>query len=407
MAEPIKISLLHHKTRKWTDYVNEYSDLKTLAASKLITVEVDSLPGTNASLGFAQLPESVRRLLFFAKPDLLICMDDGVKPVQPIFAIDVTEHVAARDHWIQRFPNLVGCAQEGVPGAFVAPSDMPNRTPFRGTTDPFFFFAYDRVVEIHQTPIYIAEWPSSDGEHLDGDDTYTDLPPHDAPDMQRTLSFLNLVIDSAIKGRSFTSLMQERLIVNLRNHLRGIGYRQLPEMSNFKRLMKNMPKGRPLSLDELKTWIAGKGLVLPDDLPDRIKKRDANVVFSPLVDISDPEHSRAWLLDRIQTRGGDPYTQLPLVFDYLFCRLGPSPLQRDANLVIDLTVLKFEDFAKYVSKVWGDSPLQYTDIRKLRGRIPIYTLHLGEGLGQVMKNFVRIYAFSADIIVFQDGLIYF
>src|SRR5215813_4403980 len=142
MAEPIKISLLHHKTRKWTDYVSEYSDLKALAGSGLVTIEVDSLPGTNASLGFAQLPESVRRLLFFAKPDLLICMDDGVKPVQPIFAIDVTEHVAARDHWIQRFPNLVGCAQEGVPGAFVAPRDMPNRTPFHGKTDPFFFFAY-------------------------------------------------------------------------------------------------------------------------------------------------------------------------------------------------------------------------------------------------------------------------
>jgi hypothetical protein len=407
MTEPIKISLLHHKTRKWTDYVSEYSDLKSLAASELVTIEVDSLPGTNASLGFAQLPESVRRLLFFAKPDLLICMDDGVKPVRPIFAIDVTEHVAARDHWIQRFPNLVGCAQEGIPGAFVAPRDMPNRTPFAGKTDPFFFFAYDRVVEIHQTPIFIAEWPSSDGVNLDGDAKYTDLPPHDAPDMLRTLSFLNLVIDSAMKGRSFTSLMQERLIVDLRNHLRGIGYRQLPEINHFERLRKNMPDGRPLRLDELKSWVADKGLALPTDLPDRIKKRDANVVYSPLVRISDPAKSRSALLDRIQNRGGDPYTQLPLVFDYLFCRLGPSPLQRDANLVIDLTVLKFEDFAKYVSKAWESSPLQYTDIRRLHGKIPIYTLHLGEGLGQVMKNFVRIYAFTADIIVFQDGLVYF
>jgi hypothetical protein len=168
MTEPTKIFLLHHQTRKWTDYVSEYSDLKSLVASGLVALQVDSLPGQNASLRFAQLPDSVRRLLFFAKPDLLICMDDGVKPFRPIFAIDVTEHVPARDHWIQRFPNLVGCAQEGIPGAFVIPDDMPNRVPFAGKTDPFFFFAYDRVVEIHQTPIYIARWPSSGGADLDG-----------------------------------------------------------------------------------------------------------------------------------------------------------------------------------------------------------------------------------------------
>ena len=43
----------------------------------------------------------------------------------------------------------------------------------------------------------------------------------------------------------------------------------------------------------------------------------------------------------------------------------------------------------------------------MKSQIPIYTLHLGSGLGQVMKNFVRLYSFAADLIVFSDGILYF
>src|SRR6185312_119654 len=152
------MTLYHHKERSWPDYLKQYSDLDSLVKRRNVDVVITPLPEQNRHLSFARLPESLRRLLFFAKPDVVVTMDDGQKPVQPIFAIDVTEHVAARDHWIQRFPNLVGCAQENVAGAFIAPRDMPHRKGFAGKTDPFFFFAYDRVIEIHQTPIYIAEW---------------------------------------------------------------------------------------------------------------------------------------------------------------------------------------------------------------------------------------------------------
>jgi len=130
------VTLFHHKEAAWPEYLRKYSDLRAHEANGVVAVSVARLPEQNNSLGFAELPESLRRLLFFAKPDVVVSIDDGQKPVQPIFALDVTEHVAARDHWIQRFPNLVGCAQERVPGAFIAPRDMPNRAGFPGKTDP-------------------------------------------------------------------------------------------------------------------------------------------------------------------------------------------------------------------------------------------------------------------------------
>jgi len=115
---------------------------------------------------------------------------------------------------------------------------------------------------------------------------------------------------------------------------------------------------------------------------------------------------RLKLLERIHKRGGDPYLGQPLAFDYIFCRLGETPYQRDANLVIDLSVLSFSDLANYHKQVWSNCPLQIEEIGNLTN-IPKYTLYLTKGCPQVIKNFLRVYAFTADIIVFSDGIIYF
>ncbi len=402
----VKVKLLHHKEASWAHYFQRYTSIATLEAAGLIEVEIESLPQQNSSRSFAFLPEKLRRLLFFAKPDLVVTIDDGRRPITPVFALDVTEHVAARDHWIQRFPNLVGCAQEGVPGAFVAPRDMEARENFKGKTDPFFFFAYDRVMEIHSTPMYIAEWPSTNGADLDGDMYWPDLPPSTAAGIKKVFEFFDLVLDASMKGADLHALSRDRLIVELRQELRSSAYAKVPQVKDFMRLAENMPNNRLLTGGEISAWLNTKGLKLPTSVPDRIAKRSRNLVFTPVLR-GTPAQKRAALLKRIHLRGGDPYTQQPLVFDYLFCRLGPTTVERDANLFIDLSVLKFSDFASYVSTTWKGSPLGETSLAKIGNDLPIYTLHLREGISQVVKNFVRLYSWSADVIVFEDGVIYF
>jgi hypothetical protein len=111
-------------------------------------------------------------------------------------------------------------------------------------------------------------------------------------------------------------------------------------------------------------------------------------------------------MERIDKRGGDPYLGQPLAFDYLFCRLGETPHERDVSVVANLTDLKFKDLAKFHIKMWERSPLQYGDLKRIK-HIPTYTMYLKEGGVEVLKNFLRVYAFSSDIIVFSDGLVYF
>jgi hypothetical protein len=401
-VQPARLLLYHHKERAWADYLIEYSGVGELISAGTVEHEVLSMPQQNAHAAFAGLAPEIRQLLFFAKPDLIVCMDDGVRPTFPVFALDVTEHVPARDHWIQRFPNLIACAEYGVPGAFVAPGEMPDREKFAGREDPFFFFAYDRVMDIHATPLYIAEWASGDGRSLDRDVKYGDLPPHDSPGMANVLAFFNLVLDAAIKGRNLAEVRSTRLVLDLRVDVRRRGYVKIPTPADFSRVAGTMSRA------EFESWLSDRDLGFPTSIPDRISKRDKFLVFSPQRAAEvDREAFRTTFAKRIKEKGGDPYTQLPLVFDYLFCRTGPSPRQRDVNLVVDLTALDFIDFAGYVSSAWKKSPLREVDVAKIKARTDTYTLHLTEGVHQELKNFVRLYAYAADVIVFDDVVVPF
>lgn len=399
--------IYHHKTRRFAEYIEHYSNIEQLVIDGRAGSEIRNLPDNN-NVAFAELPDELRNLLFFAKPDVVICYDDGTRPIRPVFAFELTNHVPARDHWLQRFNNLVGCAQIGVPGAYVLPFDLSSHPKFPSKLDSAFFYAYDRVMEIHQTPFYIAEWESADRYVLNIDATYADLPVHDSEPISKTLSFLNKVLESAINGTPVNLLLQERMIIDLRDDLRRRAYSPIPKIGDFARLKKNMSNGEFLSWENFQRWLRNKGIVIPDNIPDRIVKRTRNLIFTPIADErgKTQKQLRDSLNIRIKDKGADPYLGQPLAFDYIFCRLGKTPYERDANLIIDLSMLSFEDFSCYHSRVWDSCPLQYNNLADIRN-IPEYTMYLTEGCAQVMKNFIRVYSFTADLIVFNEGLVYF
>ena len=405
----MKFILYYHKNKPLAQYVKKFSLLSELERRGECESFIRSLPQQNKHEAFAELPSSMRKLLFYAKPDLVICMDNGVQPVRPIFAFEESTHVPARDHWMQRFVNLVGCAQEGVPGAYIMPFSMPTREKFKGEIDPFFFFAYDRVMEIHQTPFYIAEWKSTDGQTLDRDQEFPTKPDHNSEGLRNTFNFLEMVLDSAIHGRNFSDLMRERLFVDLRNQIRNRAYSvEIPKIADFDRLSFNMRSNDFLSFSEMRRWIVEKGIHIPENMPDRIIKRKRNLIFVPQSDRAKKtsDELRSALLYRIKSKGGDPYMGQPLTFDYIFCRLGTTPYERDANLIIDLSIISFSDLAEYHRQVWSNCPLKHIELSSIK-HIPQYTMYLKECCPAVEKNFLRVYAFAADIIVFKEGLIYF
>ncbi len=227
--------------------------------------------------------------------------------------------------------------------------------------------------------------------------------------MVRAFAFLRSAVEASFHGRPVSDLMRERSIIELRDRIRTRAYREkVPEINDFRRLAVCMPSNRPLSGAEFNSWLKTKSLLPPAQWPDRVQRRNKFLIFTPQADArgKTPAELRAALMARIDKRGGDPYLGQPLAFDYLFCRLGETPQERDVSVVANLTDLKFQDLAKFHRKLWKRSPLQYCDLKEIK-HIPTYTMYLKEGAVEVLKNFLRVYAFTSDIIVFNDGLVYF
>lgn len=403
----MKFIIYHDKNLNFAKYVIANSSLQKFKDKLSCDIQIEQLPNNNAK-GFPKLADKVRELLFFAKPDVVICLDDETNPIVPVFAFELTNHVPARDHWLQRFNNLVGCAQMSVAGAYIIPFDLSERENFSGEVDGTFFYAYDRVMEIHNTPFYIAEWESNK-KSLNADSEYPDLPDRNSKPIKNVFTFLNKVISYLTLGKDIQSLMKDRLIVNLRNDIRKKAYSKIPKVSDFGRLNHQINK-EYLSYQDFTTWLKEKKIKFPKypELPDRIQKRDKYLIFTPAIGYrgKDAEVIREKLNIRIKDKGADPYLGQPLAFDYLFCRLGETPYDRDCNLVIDLTVLEFIDIAQYHTNIWTKCPLQHENFSEIKN-VPKYTMFLTKGCPQIMKNFLRVYSFTADIIILKDAFIYF
>ena len=102
----------------------------------------------------------------------------------------------------------------------------------------------------------------------------------------------------------------------------------------------------------------------------------------------------------------NPYNGMPLAFDCMFCRLGPTPRERDINLIIDLSELSFADFAEFHKSTHDDSPLGDTSPPP-KNLLPKYSLHLTRGYIHEIKDFIRQYCYAADIIVLKDFVVPF
>jgi len=142
-------------------------------------------------------------------------------------------------------------------------------------------------------------------------------------------------------------------------------------------------------------------------MPERLWNRPLSMVFVPRPQVREGRRvTKETLLDRIQKRNGNPYNGMPLAFDYMFCRLGPTPRERDRNLIVDLSELSFRDFARFHKTIHDKSPLAKLSPPSSE-IIPKYSLHLTQGYVHELKDFIRAYCYAADVIVLKDFVVPF
>ena len=401
MAPPSWTFYYHRESsRPLAEALSNLSNLKSFGK-----IQIVPLPNENANPGFGTLPYSVRQLLFFGHPDVILTYYDQLQPEKAVFAWEITDAKPATDHWMQLFPGLVGACESGVPSVFILQFKSKSDA-WSADLESEFFYAYKRVMDIHDIPIYIANWKASTGGGLSEDSEYPGVPDRKSEAMKDSLAFLNKIAEYTVHGRDFKGLSRERLVLELMDKL-TTKIAKIPKPSHYKRLCMLDSSGILSTEKALKHVKKVTGLNL-GQVPDRILSRDKTIYFLPRPDVVSGRRKnvKESLIERIEKRNGNPYNGMPLAFDFMFCRLGQSPRERDRNLFIDLSEISFKEFARYHKTIHDSSPLGSTT-PPAKKEIPRYSLHLTEGYIHELKDFIRQYCYAADLIILRDFVVPF
>ena len=87
-------------------------------------------------------------------------------------------------------------------------------------------------------------------------------------------------------------------------------------------------------------------------------------------------------------------------------RLGPTSYERDINLIIDMSEIKYKEFIWFAKSVHDSSPIAAKSL-PAKDQISRLSLHLTEGYTHEIKDFIRQYCYAADLIILEDFVIPF
>ena len=394
-------NLYYHreKSRPLAEFLRDLTDL----SKKENQLKIIALPNLNSQVAFSKLPKSVRDLLYLGHQDVILTFDDRKNPENVVFACEITDAKPAKDHWMQRFPSLVGACKQNVPSVFVMPFEMKTST-WTGSLKSEFFYAFDRVMDIYQIPIYLANWEQNKAGNLEIDTKYTDVPDRNSESMKDVIRLVNMTMNYASHGRDFKNLLKERIVVNLRDKMK-IEIKNTPKPTDYAGL-KIYESVAYMKWNDVEKHLKTIIKKLPD-IPERIIRRDKSLIFVPRPQsVKGNRQLKETLHNRIVKRNGNPYNGMPLAFDFMFCRLGSTPYERDVNLILDLSELSFSEFADFAKKTHDKSPLAEKTVPKPE-QAPRYSLHVTQGYTHEIKDFIRQYCYAADLIILKDFILPF
>jgi hypothetical protein len=391
----------------WKLYYDREDDLvfselikQTTQLSKFTNVQILPIPNTPA--GKAQLPTSFQKILFFANPDLTITYSDNTSSEHVVFACEVTKAEAAGDHWMQRFPSIIGPCMSGIPSAAVLAFDSGF-----GSVGSDFFYAVKRAIDLHKSPLCLIEWQTAHGKILSEDKEFTKCPDRNSQPMIELINFINLIIDYTINEKNLNDLIKEKIYQKFYDDIAS-KITRTPSPSNDRRLLALNSDG-VVNTPEVIRWLNQKVGINFIEKPYMRKK---NLIWTPYYqteyyDKTKPVRTKEALAKRIHEKDGDPYSGMPLALDYLYCRTGVSKHDRDYNLILNLShELDYDEFMKYFRTHHDKSPIPLP-FPKVLDEIPRLSIHLTNPSIPEQKTVIRNWCNLADIIVLKDCIIPF
>ena len=335
-------------------------------------------------------------MLYLDKPDVIITHRDSPSDVeQPILAVEFSEQTPMGQNAYQRFPRAVAAAESSVPFVIVFPSKDWVPRAKEGTSgwdyaSPFIFNGLRKLTDFHGLPSLAVDWPFDDAANpVRGfkcyDKQYRNLPDSRRAEAKELFELVNVVLKNTIARRKPADILRSRAVMA---NINSLDERRMRRGATF---LDDPPRsGRYLRTPELGAYVNEHCTDRRFDesqLPDHIQARPESFVFSA----------------RTQSFRADPYTGTLLVYDYSFCRYGPTKEARHTNLVVHLPKVSSDQIASKYTRFYDTRcPFKAAAVDDPRD----LALHLREGCRFTKQKELRVFFSFADVVVLSNLVLF-
>jgi hypothetical protein len=267
-----------------------------------------SLPRANRKkiLERGSNPAYIERLIDYDRPDIIVVADGKV-----VLVIEKTREVPTGHNVGQRMARLVRAVERGVPTIVFFPFDARKYGKYSGicNLNVRILDAFEKMWNIHNTPIVAINWISNEFGELVGDGS----------EDQSIRSLVSGYFDNKFDVGSSRFMVAREM--NQTEYARRVN----------KRRSYQKP---PPSVEVIQTseFCLRHFSVIPHNISQQLAVRRETIVYEIK-------------MTEAKCRREDPYTGMQFIYDYTYCRIGPRASEKKRNLVLSFPLVRRDYFA--------------------------------------------------------------
>ena len=354
------------------------------------------LPTSNDSKEFTRLPAYVADILNLDKPDIILSGKIDGDHEKPIFSIEFASCTPQYQHALQRFSRMMAGVINGCPSVIIIPLVKAENSggSRRYSRSRAIEYGAVRLMDIFNSPAFVLDWEDVNGTLTT--ENNMSLPRIESDGIQQLQELLRSALVQFANIDYISALWRLPLVKKLVDNTRVRAYAGgAPSIAQ--------PGGGSVG----RTSLSNLDLLKTDDLLDEVKSKSTiHAVQIELISdfINLREQSLVFYPSRVTAHAGDPYVGMIGYYDIAFCRVGKSTRERSYNLVAYCKGVSINEINKTMQNYNKCScpfvdGVNSTNLEK-------YSYHLKYGCKLTKSKPVRIYAELADLVIFDDGIIY-
>ncbi|MDR3448248.1 MAG: hypothetical protein P4M15_00590 [Alphaproteobacteria bacterium] len=251
-------------------------------------------------------PPLIDDLISYDRPDIIL-----VEGETPILVIEKTREVPTGHNVGQRVARLVRAVELSIPTIKFFPFDAKKHGKYAAICrlNARLLLAFERMWEIHDTPIVAINWIADKHGELISDGTEDD----------EMKALMKQFVSSGFDGHASFAQTRKNML------------REYEKRIDQKKQYAAPPPS--VTFEKTTSFFASREKLLSPQQLRALRAKDGSVIYK-------------MVMTEEKCRREDPYTGTQFIYDYIYCRKGKSPASKSKNLILHFPAIRKEVWEK-------------------------------------------------------------